>query len=120
MFLNHYEFLKIFVIKKILLFHSGAADSTVLPGTWKYSMRLSINIDSISVTAKALEEENIPGNQVLVGKLHHQEICNIMSGYCAMSTEHSTLLKSLIIPSEHSYLQITLPLTSPRNMKTLS
>lgn len=63
MFFNHHEFIKNICNQKILLLQSGAADSTVLPGTWKYSLRLSMNIDSISVAAKALEEENIPGNR---------------------------------------------------------
>ena len=53
--------------------------STVLPGTWEYSPRLSINIDSTSVAAKALEEKNITGSQVLLGKMHHQEILDITS-----------------------------------------
>ena len=51
--------------------------STVLPGTWEYSPKLSVNTDSVGVAAKALEEKNIPDNRVLLGKLHHQEILDI-------------------------------------------
>lgn len=47
MFLNCYEFIKMFLTKKILLLPSGAADSTFLPGTWDYSRRLLINTDSV-------------------------------------------------------------------------
>ena len=60
----------------IALIMYNSSYSTVLPGTWEYSPKLWINTDSISVAAKALEEKNIPDDQVL-GKLHHQEILDI-------------------------------------------